>query len=401
MSRILICLLFAALLQAAQQTAEPPRASDAREYELATQAASASDPEARLKSLETWRKEYPETALEPQRRRLEMQAYQSAGRIADAVAAAEKVLEIDDDDFAAEYLIASLAPAVVGTDPGAAEKGRRAAGRLLKTGIERQFETRPDGVDAARWAEMRRLVENRARLTLGWAALQSKDLGEAERELTTLLENDPNSAQASYWLATALLGQKSPEKNDAALFALARAAAYEGAGALPENDRRSVGEYLRKVYASYAGTEDGLDELLALARDQALPPEDMPRILSKPEREAAAEEERRRENPELYAFLDLREALTSERGAAMWADFRGKVSPEFALYVVAGEPAQRPLRLLLASESGGEVELVLELENRRRTPIAAGSRIVVEGVAKELATSPFQLTLNGGRVLSR
>lgn len=401
MSRILIYLFFAVLSQAAQQTAEPPRASDAREYELATHAAAASDPETRLKSLETWRKEYPETALEPQRRRLEMQAYQAAGRVAEAVAAAEKVLEIDVDDFAAEYLIASLAPALAGADSGAVEKGRRAAGRLLQTGIERQFDARPDAVDAARWAEMRRLVENRARLTLGWAALQSKDLGEAERELTTLLEDDPSSAQASYWLATALLGQKSPEKNDAALFALARAAAYAGAGALPEADRRSVGEYLRKVYTSYTGTEDGLDGLLALARDQALPPKDMPRILSKSERDAMAEEKRRRENPELYAFLDLRDALMSERGAAMWADFRGKVSPELALFVVAGEPAQRPLRLLLASEPGGEVALVLELEKRRRTPVAAGSRIVVEGVARELETSPFRLTLEGGRVLSR
>lgn len=395
MSRIFVFLIAAI----AAQAVEPPRASDAREYELATQAAAAPDPEARLKSLAAWRSEYPETALEPQRRRLEMQARQLAGQPEESVSAAERVLELEPDDFAAQYLIASLAPAVAAKDPAAVDKGRRAARALLESGIDRQFQTRPADVRESRWTEMRQLVENRARLTLGWSALEQKRFVDAEQELTTLLATDPTSAQASYWLATALLAQKSPDKNDAAFFALARAAAQTGPGSLPEADRRSIRDYLEKLYRSYTGDAEGLAGLLAQAADQALPPEDMPRIQSKAERDAREEQRRRRESPKLYVFLDLRDALLGEGGASVWKDFQGKLSPQFELYVLRNEPEQRPLRLFLSSRPDGETEVVLNLQNRRRTPIRKGAPVVVEGVARTLKAAPFQLTLSDGRVL--
>jgi len=394
-SRIFVFLIAAI----AAQAVEPPRASDAREYELATQAAAAPDPEARLKSLAAWRSEYPETALEPQRRRLEMQARQLAGQPEESVSAAERVLELEPDDFAAQYLIASLAPAVAAKDPAAVDKGRRAARALLESGIDRQFQTRPADVRESRWTEMRQLVENRARLTLGWSALEQKRFVDAEQELTTLLATDPTSAQASYWLATALLAQKSPDKNDAAFFALARAAAQTGPGSLPEADRRSIRDYLEKLYRSYTGDAEGLAGLLAQAADQALPPEGMPRIQSKAERDAREEQRRRRESPKLYVFLDLRDALLGEGSASVWKDFQGKLSPQFELYVLRNEPEQRPLRLFLSSRPDGETEVVLNLQNRRRTPIRKGAPVVVEGVARTLKAAPFQLTLSDGRVL--
>lgn len=395
MSRIVV-LLIAAI---AAQAVEPPRAADAREYELATQSATLPDPSERLKSLAAWRSEYPETALEPQRRRLQMQALQAAGKAAESIAAAEGVLELEPDDFAAQYLIASLTPAVAAKDPAAVDKGRRAAQALLESGIHRQFQERPTEVPQTRWAEMQEQVEGRARLTLGWSALEQERHAEAERELVILLEANPTSAQASYWLATALLAQKSPDKNNAAFFSLARAAAHTGPGSLPEADRHSIRDYLEKLYRSYTGDVEGLDDLLAQAADQALPPKNMPRILSKEEREAIEEKRRRRSSPKLYVYLDLRDVLLSDAGAAVWKEFQGKLSPEFELFVLRNEPEQRPLRLFLASRPDGEVEVVLNLQNRKREPIRKGARVVVEGVAQSLETSPFRLTLSDGRVL--
>ena len=45
------------------------------------------------------------------------------------------------------------------------------------------------------------------------------------------------------------------------VFSFARAAVYEGPGALPPEGRKQVDEYLTKVYTKYAGSEEGLAEI--------------------------------------------------------------------------------------------------------------------------------------------
>jgi len=91
--------------------------------------------------------------------------------------------------------------------------------------------------------------------------------------------------------------------------------------------------------------------------------------------------------------------LAGPKGDAIWADLRGKLTPEMQLYVVSSTPADRPKTLNLSSKPGGAVEATLNLENRLRSSPRTGSMVTFEGVASSLTKSPFRLTLEEGKVL--
>src|SRR5262249_46850191 len=96
----------------------------------------------------------------------------------------------------------------------------------------------------------------------------------AEAELTKGLQQDPSQSTMSNWLANALLSQNktNPEKQPTALYEFARAASYDGANSLPAPARKQIQDYLTRVYKQYHGTEEGLPQLLTLAKTSALPP---------------------------------------------------------------------------------------------------------------------------------
>jgi hypothetical protein len=213
-----------------------------------------------------------------------------------------------------------------------------------------------------------------------------------------LLAINPNSAQVSYWLGSVVLAQGDPDKNELALFSFARAAAYEGEGALNPEGRKQVDAYLTKVYTKYAGTETGLTELKAVAKTQPLPPPGL-KIESADVRAFKAEQESRQKNPLLWRFKDLKATLTGPNGDSTWSDLNGKLTPQMKLYVVSADPPERPQTLNLSSEKGGSVEVILNLENRSRTAIGAGREVTFEGVAAGLTKQPFRLTVNDGKVL--
>ena len=74
----------------------------------------------------------------------------------------------------------------------------------------------------------------------------------------------------------------------------------------------------------------------------------------------------------------------------------GKLTPRMGLYVVSASPPERPATINLTSEPGGRTEVVLNLENRRRTGVRTGSLLTIDGVASGLVREPFRLTLTDG-----
>ena len=392
----LVCLTFAAGLAAE----EAPRAKDDREYELAQQALAERDANKRLETLAAWSAEYEDSALGKMRAQLYLQAYREAGKTSEAVQAAARLLALEPEDFAAHYTLASLAPVLGAADEPALERARKSARMLLDRGIATQFDEdkRPDAVSEEAWTKAKRESRAASLRTLGWVAMQRKQHGQAEGRLTEALEVEPASAQTSYWLAQSILAQRDPAKNEAAFFSLARAAALTGEGELPAESREQIRAYLEKTYESFAGTLDGLDEIEGLARTSALPPPEMPRVLSAQER--AIEEEKRfcEERPLECAYRTLRSALEGDDGEAVWADLRGKITPPLRLYVVRNEPAERPMALRLSSKKDGDAEVLLKLGNRLREAIPAGRAVSFEGVAAELERMPFLLTLEQGRL---
>jgi hypothetical protein len=280
-----------------------------------------------------------------------------------------------------------LTPALNSTAADVLATGEEAASALISGG-------KPATLADEQWNSVKGQVLTTAHQTLGWIHMQRKDNVKAESEFKTVLGMNPNSGQISYWLGQVVLAQGDPDKNELALFSFARAAVYEGEGALPPEGRKQVSDYLSTVYGKYAGTQDGLDTLKQAALKQPLPPAGMV-IESASVREFKAEEKRRNENPLLYKFIDLRDALTGSKADATWAELQGKMSPQMEGYVL-GADSDRPQVLNIGSKPDGPVEVVLNLENRLRAAPGRGTRIKYEGVASSITRSPFWLTLTGG-----
>jgi len=57
-----------------------------------------------------------------------------------------------------------------------------------------------------------------------------------------------------------------------ALFYFARAATYEGPGALSAADRKNVMAYVQRAYKGFHGSDEGFNNLIAAAKSSALPP---------------------------------------------------------------------------------------------------------------------------------
>jgi hypothetical protein len=373
---------------------------DQQEYELISKAfdkdTAAQD---KLKYLDEWKQKYPETAFEVDRLRVYVASYQQTNQGRKAVDAAKELLTKVPGDFSALYTIASQTPFLENTAEADWAEGEKAAQALLSGGIEKQFAVanKPASVTQEQWDNAKQQTVGTVHQTLGWIAMQRGDHVKAEQEFVKSIQANPNSGQVSYWLGQEVLAQANPDKNELALFSFARAATYDGPGSLPPQGRQQLNEYLIKVYTKYTGTEEGLDKLKQQAATRALPPADL-QIESAEVRHFKEEQQRRKEDPLLFTFLDLKATLLGSKGDNTWASLKGKLSPQMALYVVSSD-SPRPTTINLSSKKGGAVEVVLELENRLRSAPPNGSKLKFEGVATSLSKSPFRLGLTDGKTL--
>jgi tetratricopeptide (TPR) repeat protein len=383
-----------------EKAAENKKApKDQQEYELITKAFQEAPPKERLQSLDAWKDKYPETAYDVDRIRLYMTSYQQTNQGQKAIETAQELLKKVPGDFSALYTIASLTPFLENTAEAAWAEGEKASNELLNGGIEKQFQNsnKPEQVAQEQWDNAKQQTIATVHQTLGWVAMQRNDHVKAEQSFLNALKVNPNSGQVSYWLGQEALAQGDPDKNELALFSFARAATYDGPGSLPPQGRQQLNDYLIKVYTKYAGTEEGLDELRQMATSQALPPADL-KIESAEVRRFKDEQARRKADPMLYTFIDLKNTLLSPKGDATWGNLKGKLTPKMRLYVVSSDSA-RPTTINLSSTRGGAVEVVLNLENRLRSAPGIGTKMAFEGVAASLAKSPFRLGLTDGKVL--
>lgn len=373
---------------------------DQQEYELITKAFKQETPaKEKLQHLDEWKEKYPETAFDVDRIRLYMTSYQQTNQGRKAIEAAQELLKKVPGDFSALYTIASLTPFLENTAEADWAEGEKAAEALLNGGIEKQFQNsnKPEQVAQDQWDNAKQQTTATVHQTLGWVAMQRNDHVKAEQSFANSLKANPNSGQVSYWLGQEALAQGDADKNELALFSFARAATYDGPGSLPPQGRQQLDEYLTKVYTKYAGTEEGLDELKQMAATQAFPPADL-EIESAEVRRFKEEQARRKADPMLYRFIDLKTTLLSAKGDATWANLRGKLTPTMRLFVVGADSA-RPTTINLSSTKGGAVEVVLNLENRLRSAPGIGTKVSFEGVATSLNKSPFRLGLTDGKIL--
>ena len=381
--------------------AQEKRPKDQEEYELITKAFGTQPSAELLQVLDQWKEKYPKTAFDIERIRLYMACYQAVNQGGKAVATAKELLGKVPGNFPANFIIASWTPILGKTEAATLDDGVKASKDLLSGGIAQQFAVanKPAQVSPAQWDAEKKRAQIAAHQTLGWVAMQRKDHKSAESEFKQVLGLNGNLGHVSNWLGQVTLAQADPDKNTLAMFSFARAAAYEGPGALPPEGRKEITKYITELYTKFAGSTDGLDDLLAVAKERALPPAGFAEIKDAATRKAEAEVAFSKNYPLRYQFVKLKENLQSSVGDQTWSNLRGKLTPRFRLFVVSATPSRAPNRLTLTSTAGGAAEVTLNLENRMRTAPGRGTAIAFEGVAASLTKEPFMLVLNGGKVM--
>lgn len=370
---------------------------DRGEYDVLSKVYAEADPAKKLALLDQWSEKYPETDYHVERTQFYLDSYQKTNQSEKAVETAKELLGKMPGNFTANYAITLLSPYLGKSDAGTLDTAAKAAQDLL-AGMDKQFAAKPDNVPQEAWDNARKQAEALAHKTTGWAAMQKKDNLTAEKSFTQSLKIDPTQAQVSYWLGDVVLKQKDVGKNDLAMFAFTRAAVYDGPNAMPAEGRAQIEDYVKNLLEGYAG-ETGLNEywprLKAMAETSAFPTEDL-NFKSKAELAFDAEQKARADDPLLYKYIDLKTALTGANSDSIWGDLRGKLTPKMNLYVVSASPPERPATINLTSKPGSPVEVVLNLENRRRTGVRSGSKLTIDGVAASLTKAPFKLVLNDG-----
>ena len=258
----------------AQATPAPEKkVKDRAEYDLYDSITKEQNPTKRLEFLNTWKEKYAETDYKKERQLFYLTTYVQLNQPAKVIEAAKGVLEIDPKDPTSLYYISVLTTTQNDTSAGALDTGEKASQGLLGT-LDTTFakEKKPAATTDADWAKARNDMEAIAHKTLGWVAIQKKQFDTAEQEFKKELALNATDAQASYWLGQSIGGQKKVERTPEALWDYARAATYEGPGALSPDFRKQVDDYLQKAYKGWHGGTDGLAELKTQAKASVLPP---------------------------------------------------------------------------------------------------------------------------------
>jgi tetratricopeptide (TPR) repeat protein len=394
--------------QTASTLAPQKNWKDRPEYDLWESIGKETVPAKRLELLNTWKEKYPNSDFADRRQQLFMTTYAELGRGGDALATAGDILARDPNNLRAlsEALTAIF---TLQNPPPSADQltiAERAANQVLSN-VDLLFapDRKPAQVTETDWLAAKRNIRMVARNALGYVAWQRKDFEKAEGEFTRSLQVESDQGQVSYWLSNVILSEKKPEKYSAALFDMARAAAYDGPGSLNASGRQQVLGVFQKTYATWHGSDEGADEVLALARNTALPPPNFT-IASKADLLKAKmqkEEELRKTNPQLALWRSLKETLTGPQAQSYFeehmkgAEVPGGDIAEFCGKLIEAKPESRPKQLMISVDGGDAADAVLELAEPLSGKMEPGAKIGFKGIATAYAANPFSITFEVAR----
>ena len=382
-----------------QATPAPEKkVKDRAEYDLYDSITKEQNPAKRLEFLNTWKEKYVETDYKKERLLFYLSTYVQLNQPAKVIETAKQILEIDPKDFTSLYYISLLSVTQNDLSAGALDTGEKAAQGMLAN-LDATFakEKKPAPTSDADWTKARNDMEAIAHKTLGWVGIQKKKWEVAEQEFRKELALSPTDAQVSYWLGQSIGGQKKIERTPVAIYFYARAASYDGPGALPPDFRKQVDDYLVKAYKGYHGAMDGLAEIKALAKTNAMPPADfkIKSVKDVAEEEAKKLEEFNKNNPQLAMWMGVKTALVAADGAQYFeSKMKGAGLPKLRGKLVSQSPAIKPKTLVLAMSDDTTPEVTLVLSAPLPGKADAGTVIEFEqGVPTAFTQNPFMVTM--------
>ena len=350
---------------------------DRTEYDLVLKIRAANSPQKRLELLDQWKGAYPKSEYLEIRRELYIAAYQALGDGPHTLAVAGEILAAEPANTVGAYWFALLLPEAKTPSPEQLALGEKASRQLLA-----DPKPRPG-------------VELTAHRALGWIDWQRKDLAKAEEEFQKCLQLDANRAETSAWLGTVMAAGQQPDERVPALWQLARASSYRGAGALPDGLRQQYGEVLERLYTSYHGDTGGLDQLRSAAAAAVSPPAGFDIESAAAVALRKQDEELTRTDPQLAAWVRLRQKLEGADGDKYFADtLHGNAIPKLKGALIKAEPAGKPNELTIGIIDASQPEVVLKVAKAFPNEADLGTVLEFEGTADSFVKSPFLVTLN-------
>ena len=380
---------------------------DRAEYDLYDAITKDQSPQSRLEKLNQWKDKYPSTDFAAERRTLFLTTYVGLNQVMQALGAAKEILANTPDDFTALYYITLLTPQIPAVTKQAATAdqladGEKAANALIGGGLDKQFaaEKKPANVTDDQWKKARTDIEAVAHTTLGWVVWQQKQYDKAEDEFKKSLSINPQNGDVAYYLGTVIAAEKKPEKQSEAFFYFARAAAYDGPGAMNPAGRQQVMTYIKNAYNKFHGGNDKFDELLNLAKSNAGPPPGfkIESINDIEEAKLKKAEEEAKSNPQGALWKSIREQLQAADGQNYFnSSMKEALLPggangvnSFKGKVVSMEPATKPKTVVVAIENPAG-DATLKFETPLPGKVDAGTELSFEGVPESFSANPFMV----------
>ncbi len=404
----------------AQDAAAPAKNwKDRGEYDLYVSITQASDPAKRLELLNQWQDKYPTTDYSKERLQFYVATTAQAGQPAKTVDYAAQMLKLDPKDFTSLYYLCFYGPnvwAAKGTPPtpppptpeNLATVDMAAHGVI--DNIDTAFDSKKKEASKMtdeQWTKAKNTTLAVAHNALAWVANMKKDYATSEAEYKTSCGLNPENGQTAYLLAGVLLADK---KYQDALFYYARAAAYDGPGALPPTGRPQVLAFFNKIYAQFHGGPDGADAVLAAAKTNVNPPADF-KIPSTVDKENQANEGLNKKldaDPALKMWYAIQQSLIGDQGQSYFdanvkdAEIPGGANniKYFKGTVISMDPADKPTKIVLGVFDPAKPDATLTFEDPVTSPVKAGDVLEFDGVADSFVKDPFMLVFKDPEVPS-
>ena len=368
---------------------------DRAEYDLYNAIVKEQDASKRLALLNSWKEKYPTSDYADARLQIYVTTYAALNQPDKVIATGNEVLQSDPKNLTVLYMMAQNVLGIAKPTPDDLASGEKAANGLLSN-IDTFFDPskKPATTSDADWAKAKTQTETLAHTSLGWIALQKKDHETAEKEFTKSLQLTPNNAQVSYWLGTAIVQEKKPEKQPAALFHFARAASLDQSqGGFNAQAKQSIETYFVSAFNRFHGQDPAeLNKLRELAKASPFPPDGFT-IKDVNELKAENEEKFRKENPGLALWMTLKQALTAPDGQQYFDDkMKGAEVPAFKGKLISAKPALRPKELILSVGDGTTPDATLVLDAPLPGKAEPGVGIEFAGVPTSFTKEPYNVT---------
>ncbi|MBL0160643.1 MAG: tetratricopeptide repeat protein [Bryobacterales bacterium] len=376
---------------------------DRAEYDLVQQIGKEANNQTKLDLLKQWKEKYPTSDWKDERYAQVIATYQAMGNAKGMMDTAKEQVAADPKSFTGLYYMNLLTLSMNDTSDAALDQGEKAAKSFL--GIMDDFFSparKPAAATDEQWKKERANSEAIAYKGLGWIAMNRKQYEEAHKYFVEALTRNPAEVQCAVWAGTCNVRTKKLERQGIALFFFARAAVYDGPGALPQQQRDQMKASFEKNYVNFHGDNSGMAEMVAAAKASPIPVD--VKLESKDEILLKNEEELKKTNPNLALWISIKRQLSAENGAAYFgsdlkdahipggAEVGGTKIEKFKAKLVSCDAPKKAKKLIVGISSPDMSEITLALE----TPIAVcpdkGTDIEFVGSPSEFTADPFNLT---------